>query len=238
MGPRNYVEFRDAFDIRGIPDIRRRRFYRQTMLSQFDHSRRMRRLLRDFDISIDPAWNVDAFYRLVFNPRTASGWGLDVWGRIVGCERVVYLRTRVDCLGFHGAKLKPFNHAPFWPGLLNAGTRLGDEAFRLLVFVKAAINITDGSLRDLNRIFHMLFGDRGQVCALHVGTMVMRILMRFPIDDYIRALLTTETMTPIPAGVGWDLYEVPVHTFGFEFSGLKPFNQGAFAREPIHVPSA
>ena len=108
----------------------------------------------------------------------------------------------------------------------------------MLVFVKAAINITDGSLRDLNRIFHMLFGDRGQVCALHVGTMVMRILMRFPIDDYIRALLTTETMTPIPAGVGWDLYEVPVHTFGFEFSGLKPFNQGAFAREPIHVPSA
>ncbi len=38
-------------------------------------------------VLIDPTADLNAFYDLVWNVATAQGWGLDVWGRIVGVTR-------------------------------------------------------------------------------------------------------------------------------------------------------
>lgn len=210
--------------------------WRATILSQYDNSPRLLALVEGFNALIDPEAAIDAFYAAVFDPRTATGWGLDVWGRIVGVDRAVTLKGIPGAFGFADSLLQPFGEGPFWSANATSTYVLADEAFRLLIFLKAAINITDGTLPSLNRILHTFFAGRGPVMALHVGTMRMRLVFRFMLKTYERAILAKADMTPIPAGVGYELYDVPKTTFGFAGSGLMPFGQGAFvARGPQAV---
>lgn len=204
--------------------------WRATVLSQYDNSPRILALIEGFNSRVDPAPDIDAFYRAVFDPRTATGWGLDVWGRIVGVGRLVTLEGSSQAFGFYGSGLMPFGQAPFWSDNVTSNYRLADEAFRLLVFMGAAINITDGTLASLNKIMSRFFADRGRAMVLHVGTMKIRFLFRFQLKPYERALLSQENVPPKPAGVGFDVYDVSVKTFGFFGSGLMPFGQGSFVQ--------
>lgn len=206
--------------------------WRETILSQYDNSPRLLALVEGFNALMDPREDIDAFYAAVFDPRTAVGWGLDVWGRIVGIDRVVTLEGVPNAFGFLGSGLVPFNQGPFWSANATSAYVLADEAYRLLIFFKAAINITDGSLASINRILHQFFADRGPVAALHVGTMRMRFVFRFSLKIYERAILAKPDAIPLPAGVGLEVYDVPPATFGFAGSRLRPFGQGTFARGP------
>lgn len=210
--------------------------WRATILSQYDNSPRLLALVEGFNAHIDPERDIDAFYAQVFDPRTATGWGLDVWGRIVAVDRAVTLAGNPGAFGFDGSGLMPFGEGPFWNANATTTHVLADEAFRLLIFMKAAINITDGTLASLNRILHRFFAERGPVMALHTGTMHMRLVFCFMLKTYERAILAKADMTPIPAGVGYELYDVPRATFGFAGSGLMPFGEGAFvSRAPQAV---
>ena len=64
--------------------------------------------------------------------------------------------------------------------------------------------------------------------VLHVGTMHIRYLVEFRLLPYQRALILRDDVPPKPAGVGYDIFEVPYPAFGFAGSGLHPFNQGTF----------
>lgn len=210
--------------------------WRATILSQYDNSPRLLGLIEGFNALIDPEASIDAFYAAVFDPRTATGWGLDVWGRIVGVDRAVTLEGIPGAFGFDGSGLAPFGQGPFWNANATTTHVLADEAFRLLIFMKAAINITDGTLAQINRLLSHFFAERGQVMALHVGTMRMRLVFRFMLKTYERAILAKADMTPIPAGVGYELYDVPLATFGFAGSGLMPFGEGAYvSRAPLGI---
>lgn len=206
------------------------RDWRQTIISQYDNSPRLLALLAGENRAIDPAVDIQAFYDAVFDPRTAVGWGLDCWGQIVGIGRHIELEGTDAAFGFDGSELQPFGQGTFWSEDATSYYRLTDEAYRQLIFLKAAINITDGSLASLNRIMDMMFGERGTVCVLHVGTMRIRFFFDFYLQPFERALIARDDVPPKPAGVGFDVYEIRrADTFGFQGSGLQPFNQGNFA---------
>ena len=77
---------------------------------------------------------------------------------------------------------------------------------------------------------HTMYGSRGTVCVIHVGTMRIRFFFDFYLQPFERALIARDDVPPKPAGVGFDLYEVNrAETFGFDGSGLQPFDQGNFA---------
>lgn len=221
------IEFRLSPDIRDLEDIRRTLFYPRTLLSQYDNSPRIKALIESFEKRIDPYWDINLFYYKIFNPHTATEYGLDVWGRIVEVSRSIILEGSESAFGFHGSGLQPFNQGPFYTTKVNSYYSLSDEAFRLLIFLKAAINISTGTLANLNMLFHYLFKDYGEVLIIHTGTMRLRGVFKFHLKLWQRALLSY-AITPIPAGVGFDIYSVPKDTFGFHGSELKPFNQGAF----------
>ena len=144
--------------------------WRQTIISQYNNSPRLLTILEGENGAIDPAVDIQAFYNAVFDPRTAVGWGLDCWGQIVGISRDIQLAGTNTAFGFDGSGLEPFGQGTFWSEDATSYYRLTDEAYRQLIFFKAAINITDGSLASLNRIMDRMFGERGTVCVLHVGT--------------------------------------------------------------------
>lgn len=226
----NIIDFRAAGDIRELPDIRRGHLWPSTVISQYDNSPRLCALLAGLEGQIDPFWDIQEFLTEVFDPRTATGWGLDCWGQIVGISRDIQLAGTNTAFGFDGSGLEPFDQAPFWSSDATSYYRLTDEAYRQLIFLKAAINISDGTLASLNRIMHTMYGSRGTVCVIHVGTMRIRFFFDFYLQPFERALIARDDVPPKPAGVGFDLYEVNrAETFGFDGSGLQPFDQGNFA---------
>lgn len=206
-----------------------------TIISQYEHSPRLLALIRAFNRLIDPEPQIAAFYALAVDPDTAKDWGLDCWGRIVAIERKIELTGDDSAFGFIGSGLNPFNQGVFYTDNVTNTYVLSNDAFRLLIYCKAASNITDGSLRDLNAIMARLFDGRGRVMVLHTGAMVIRYVFEFELKPYERALLLRDDVPPKPAGVGYEVLEIPYPAFGFAGSGLHPFNQGTFAQGVRHA---
>lgn len=133
---------------------------RETVLSQYANSPGLLKLVDYFSEWLEPSGRFASFYQDIWDISSAVGYGLDVWGRILGVSRVLEVPAGVY-LGFE----QDDDARPFGFGILYRGGRstdsaaLTDEAFRLLLFAKAALNITDGSTPGANRILLALFGD-------------------------------------------------------------------------------
>lgn len=63
--------------------------YKKTVIAQYSNSPVMLSLLDAIDKEIKVCRFFDDFYRTVWNINTAEGFGLDIWGRIVGVNRKV-----------------------------------------------------------------------------------------------------------------------------------------------------
>lgn len=61
----------------------------QTIISQYGTSPVISQLVRNIDQYIDPRADLDTFYSYVWDISTAQGFGLDIWGRIVGIDRAI-----------------------------------------------------------------------------------------------------------------------------------------------------
>lgn len=137
------------------------RDFERTILTQYSSAAKLCALITTFNDYIDPSANLEAFYDMIWNIDTAQGYGLDVWGRIVGVERTL---TVVDTsfFGFQQGEWRGFNQAPFYSGKLTTENfTLTDQAFRAYIFAKAAANITDSSIPAINAIMMSLFPNRG-----------------------------------------------------------------------------
>lgn len=223
------VDFPALHDVRECPNIRRGLFYPLTVISQYEHSTTLRMLLQGLEYVISPFWEIRDFYAKVFNPHTCTAWGLDVWGRIVGADRTLRLRGLDSFFGFFGADAEPMGQASFYDPDGTSAYTLEDAQFRRLIFFKAALNISDGSLASINRIMQLFFHDRGTVMAIHTGTMRLRFWFDFDLSDAERAMLLRDDIPPVPAGVGYEIMELdPSIVFGFDGAGLQPFNHGSF----------
>lgn len=205
----------------------------KTIQSQYASSPRMSALVAAIGAGLDPSDDIDLFYGNAFNPKTAVGYGLDCWGRIVGANRLL---TGVDAgddyFGFipigDNDRITPFDEAPFYTKTLSNSFILEDEAYRLLIFTKAMANISTLTLPSMNYIFAQML-DGIDVAVLHDSTMHLRIVINdSELQDFQRTLLKRDDMGIIPAGVGWSLYELDPDSFGFDGSGLESFNNGVF----------
>ena len=204
----------------------------ETVQSQYATSKRMRAAIDAFWQAINPKSDIDLLYKKLVNPRTAEGWGLDVWGRIVAIGRS-YLAVDDDTPyfgfdppeGVKNERLNSFGNAPFYKQVMGK-VRLADTMYRTYVFLKALINISNSSLASLNQAVKLLFPD-ADIQILHTGTMVLRVLVLSPLSESDKAAL--DNLSWIPAGVGLEMYQVVTPTFGFAGTGLKNFNNGTFA---------
>lgn len=134
-----------------------------TIISQYANSPVIVSLIESLFDCLDQTANFQSFFDLVMNVETAQGYGLDVWGRIVGVNRTLPVPSG-EWLGFQEALPGSFafGAAPLYSGApLTANYSLSDQAYRLLILAKAAANITDGSIPSINRILMSLFPNRG-----------------------------------------------------------------------------
>ena len=203
----------------------------KTIQSQYGASPHIIGIVEAAAKQLDPTGDIKTFYDKVFNPLTAEGVGLDIWGRIVGASRYLPVENE-EFFGFYGQQLNPMNQAPFY----NTGDtnlfRLTDEAYRTLIFLKAAANIGNATLPSIKEILTALFDD--PVLVMNIGEMKVRVVFEFFLTPYQRAIFETYGLFNLGAGVGFEFYQIDTkQTFGFNGSELQPFNQGVFQPYPI-----
>lgn len=145
------------------------RDFDRTIISQYSNSATLTQLITNLNTYIDPDANLQQFYDLIWNVDTAEGYGLDVWGRIVGVTRYIKVPSG-RWFGFNEATTigaDPWNQGVFYDGgELTHTVTLTDEEYRLLIFAKAATNITDASIPSINQILMNLFPNRGNTYVL------------------------------------------------------------------------
>ena len=91
----------------------------QTIISQYANSPVLMQLIQNMNEYLDPQANIQAFYDNIWNVQTAIGYGLDVWGKIVGVSRQLSV-PQSDFFGFSQGDLQPFGQAPLYPGPVRA----------------------------------------------------------------------------------------------------------------------
>lgn len=199
----------------------------ESVQSQYAASPRILTLLVKKTALADPGRDVMLYYDGIFNPMTAQGVGLDIWGRIVGTWRTVDFEDR-HWLGFKQASLQTFNHGVFWKGK-NAfvATDLDDKGFRRLVFWKAAANIASAEAPALNELLQRLFPEREAYVA-DLGQMHIRVVTAFSLTDTEEAIFLRYGLMAKGAGVGVSWLSIPGNYLGFRYTGFVPFDQGPF----------
>jgi hypothetical protein len=219
-----------------------------TLLSQYANSPTIVSLIESLNDCIDPSADIDAFYDNIWNIDTAVGYGLDVWGRIVGLPngRILKIPTTELNLGFLEAGIPSatsFGSGVFYNGA--QGTQnfaLADDAFRTLILVKAMANILDGSIPSYNKLLQLLFAGRGRCYVNDMGNMQMRFTFEFSLEPFELAILTQSGILPRPTGVQSFVITVNLpYVFGFSEAGTAsaaPFGQGALYTGINYTPSS
>lgn len=203
--------------------------WQKNIQSQYSSSPHIKGLVEAFAEDIDPSAEVEEFYQKIFDPRTAEGVGLDIWGIIVGADRYVEVDDS-EYFGLQGQNMQQLDNAPFWRQAGNTNLyRMSDDAFRQLIFLKAYANIADATLPSIKFVINSLFPNGAT--AIEAEHMKLRVIFfSYNVPAYSFALLKRYGLFNLGAGVGWEYYIVdPSQTFGFEGSGMQNFDNGIFA---------
>lgn len=175
-----------------------------TVLSQYANSPILTGRITAFNSAMDLTASFDSFFDLIWNVQTAQGYGLDVWGRIVGVQRTIFIPGTVQYLGFKeaGASWTGFGQGGFYSGgLLTQNFVLGDADFRRLIFAKIASNVSDGSIPAVNKILLFLFPGRGACYVIDNRDMTLTYRFNFTITAVELAIVSQLNVLPTSAGV-------------------------------------
>jgi hypothetical protein len=179
----------------------------QTIISQFANSQTIVGLVTKMNEWIRPDADIDNFYNFVFNVSTAQGFGLDIWGRIVGVNRIDF----------------PIN-----------GVVMEDPQFLELVMLKALSNISRSSIPSINQLLQNWMAGRGKCYCTDLGNMVMGYVFEFELQPFEITIMTQSGIFLRPAGVGAFAITSTFPVFGFSEMGTTyaaPFDQAPFIAE-------
>lgn len=186
--------------------------FEKTVLSQYANSPTIMQLVTNLNNYIDPTNNINSFYSLLWNVDTAIGYGLDVWGRIVGVGRVLKVGTPTF-FGYQGpssASGAPWNQGIFFSGRGGPVTQnfaLLDTPYRALILAKALANICNATIPAINQILINLFGPDGPLPiagnSYVTDGLDMTMTYTFPatLDPVQTAIVFQSGVLPKPTGV-------------------------------------
>ena len=193
--------------------------YEATVISQYANSPTLLQLIQNFNQYFDQSQNMTNFYQYVWNVESAQGFGLDIWGKIVGVGRALNIPNTTKYIGFYlgsesptaqdytpmGSSAAPYNNPPVGGALYtgyNATTTylLGDSAYRQLILAKAFGNIAATTAHNLNQILQQLFGT-GQAYVTVSGLMAITYNLTFAPTPIQTAIITQSGVLPTPPGV-------------------------------------
>lgn len=223
----------------------------KTVMKQFSNSPTLLQLLSDMDQWVDMTQFSNNFLAYVWDISTAQGFGLDIWGRILGQSRYLQIaQSPGDNFGFNingatGTQWQPWSQAPFYGGAA-AGTvsfPLQDAYYRQLLLVKAAANIATCDCPSINALMRSMFGARGRCYVGYDINNPMHIGYHFEFfPTPVEKSIIESGLFPQPAGtIAQYIYEtIDYAPFGFFGSntGANPKFVTGWSQGPFYQPGA
>ncbi len=209
--------------------------YFDTIMRQFGNSPILGELLAYSDQWMDLDQFTADFLSNVWDISTAQGFGLDIWGRILGQPRFLQVTpTASDNFGFYvnadASGSQPWNawsQAPFYGGQ-SSGTvaiALADDYYRKLLLVKAASNIARCDVQSINALMRSMYGSRGSCYCGYSLDQPMHIGYHFGFTPTsVEQSIIESGLFPVPAGMDPEyIYQTP----SFSAFGFRTANTGA-----------
>lgn len=188
----------------------------ETLLSQYYDSPTIYSWLQSYNDAVDPSTDIANFYSNIWDVNTAVGNGLDIWGVIVGVSRYLQIPGSPNYLGFDEAYLapyastgpQPYNQAPFYfSASSTTAYALPDDIYRRLIMVKAAVNISNLSIPNINKFLQYFFGTSisgspyGVAYVIDGLDMTLTYHFNFIPNAWQLAIVQNSGVFPRPAGV-------------------------------------
>ena len=176
----------------------------QTIISQYGNSPTITSLIDSCNAAVDPTGDIDNFLTWIWQVSTAQGFGLDIWGRIVGVSRIV---------------------------ATNPATVLNDSQFLQLILLKALANISLANSYSINSLLIDWIGATGRAYVNDLGNMEIKYQFEFELEPFQVIIITDSGIFLRPAGVGGWVVASPFPVFGFSEMGTTwaaPFGQSPF----------
>ena len=178
----------------------------------------LRTLFDDTDFTVD-------WYNAVFDMATATGFGLDIWGRILDRNReFVYNGTKyllqgeqtIDGIHFTAEEM--------------------ENLYRKVLQLTAMRYLGNASISAINQLLDVVFREEGKCYCIEYGVMQIRFVFRFYMNNLLKAII--ENLNPHPSGVLSTFEYLPTKRyFGFFVYGQDadgqpylPFDNGPFYR--------
>lgn len=191
--------------------------FEATVISQYANSPTLLQLISNMNQYVDQSANFANFYNYVWNVDTAVGFGLDIWGAIVGVARLLQIPNSTAYVGFYqptetqpdqdwtpaGSNQPP---QPAVGGAFYTGHNatdaylLPDDAYRQLILAKAFANICTTTAPAINQILQNLYGP-GTAWVLNTGPMAISYNLSFTPTAIQLAILEQSGVIPTPPGV-------------------------------------
>jgi hypothetical protein len=221
----------------------------KTVMKQYSNSATLLQLLADFDQWVDVPDFSNQFLANVWDISTAQGFGLDIWGRILGQSRYIQIaQSPGDNFGFNinalpGTNWQPWSQAP-WFGGEAAGTTsfpLQDAYYRQLLLVKAAANIASSDCPSINALMRSMFGNRGRCYVGYDPSHPMHIGYHFEFfPTAVERSIIESGLFPQPAGTtATYIYKTLSYSpFGFAGAnaGANPNAVTGWSQNPFYQP--
>lgn len=175
-----------------------------TIIAQYANSPVITSMIQSFNAAMDMTAPMEDFYDMVWNIQTAVGYGLEVWGRIVGVQRAIQIPGSIQLLGFEeaGNSWTGFGQGGFFSGQpISQNYILNDADFRTLILAKAAGNISDGAIPAVNQILLTLFPNRGSCYVADGLNMSLTYTFNFQLTAPELAIVSQLNVLPNAAGV-------------------------------------
>lgn len=185
----------------------------KTVISQYANSPILTQLIENIDDYIDQTTNFSNLFDWIWNIDSAQGYGLDVWGRIVGVTRNLTVASG-EFFGFSQQAptvdtFGPGGMSPFYSGVpATDAYSLTDTAFRTMIFAKALANICDGSIPAINQILLNLFPNRGDCYVTDGENMTMTYTFKFLLSPVEQAIVSQSGVLPKPVGVAASVVQI------------------------------
>lgn len=182
-----------------------------TLISQYANSPILTSMILSFNAAMDATQFLSNFYDMIWNIQTAQGYGLDVWGRIVGVQRSISIPGSVQYFGFDeaGSGVTGFGQGIFYSGnTLTSNIVLQDTDFQRLILAKAAGNISSGAIPAVNAILLALFPNRGACYVADGLNMSLTYTFHFALTPVELAIVSQLNVLPSAAGVSINVAQI------------------------------
>lgn len=204
------------------------------MLAQYANSPTIVNLVNGINEQLNNAQTIEDWFRLVFNLKTAQGYGLDIWGKILNQSR------RFKYIDENEQEQEVYLQGAQTIGGVSYTSEQIEEKYRMILFFKSFSYSSNHTISSLNNLLNFFFqeqlnDEKKTVKVIDYGTMVIEVFFNFFVEKLDKAIIMSD-LFPHPTGVKVNYRFVPNgEWFGFYEDGkiateqpFAPFNHKPF----------